>query len=65
MVHGRRIEESAETKIDEPEIQQEMTWEDYTKLAAICLTVIFVLLLFGSVIKNLIRRRRKKDEKTD
>ena len=65
LVHGRRIEESAETKIDEPEIQQEMTWEDYTKIAAICLTVIFVLLLFGSVIKNLIRRRRKKDEKTD
>lgn len=65
LVHGRRIEESAETKIDEPEIQQEMTWEDYTKLAAICLTVVFVLLLFGSVIKNLIRRRRKRDEKTD
>lgn len=65
LVHGRRIEESAETKIDEPEIQQEMTWEDYTKIAAICLTVVFVLLLFGSVIKNLIRRRRKKDEKTD
>ena len=42
-----------------------MTWEDYTKIAAICITVIFVLLLFGSVIKNLIRRRRKKDEKTD
>lgn len=63
LVHGRRIEEKDEALIGEPKIKKKMTWEDYTKLAAIGITAVFVLLLLGSAIKGLIRR--KKHEKAD
>lgn len=63
LVHGRRIEEKDEALIGEPKIKKKMTWEDYTKLAAIGITAVFVLLLLGSAIKDLIRR--KKHEKAD
>ncbi len=63
LVHGRRIEEKDEALIEEPKIEKKMTWEDYTKLAAIGITAVFVLLLLGSAIKGLIRR--KKHEKAD
>lgn len=64
LVHGRRIEEKDEALIEEPKIEKKMTWEDYTKLAAIGITAMFVLLLLGSAVKGLIRRR-KKHEKAD
>ncbi len=62
LVHGRRIEEKDEALIEEPKIEKKMTWEDYIKIAAIGITVVFVLLLLGSAITALIRR---KNEKTD
>ncbi len=40
-----------------------MTWEDYTKLAALGITAVFVLLLVSSAVRDLIRR--KKYEKAD
>ena len=63
LVHGRRIEEKDEALIEEPKIEKKMTWEDYTKLAAICITTVFILLLLVSTSKGIIRR--KKNEKTD
>lgn len=63
LVHGRRIEEKDEALIEEPKIEKKMTWEDYTKLAAIGITTVFVLLLLVSAVKGLIRR--KKHEKAD
>ena len=63
LVHGRRIEEKTDSLIEEPKIEKEMTWEDYTKIAAICITTVFVLLLLVSAVKGLIRR--KKNEKAD
>lgn len=62
LVHGRRIEENEDTLIEEPKIEKKMTWEDYTKIAAFAITAIFILLLLGSAITALIRR---KNEKTD
>ena len=38
-----------------------MTWEDYTKLAALGITAVFAMLLVSSAVKDLIRR--KKNEK--
>lgn len=63
LVHGRRIEEKEDAPIEEPKIEKEMTWEDYTKLAALGITVVFVILLVSSAVKDLIRR--KKHEKAD
>ena len=63
LVHGRRIEEKEDVPIEEPKIETKMTWEDYTKLAALGITAVFVLLLFGSAVRGLIRRR--KHEKAD
>lgn len=63
LVHGRRIEEKEDVPIEEPKIETKMTWEDYTKLAALAITAVFVLLLFGSAVRGLIRRR--KHEKAD
>lgn len=62
LVHGRRIEENEDTLNEEPKIEKKMTWEDYTKIAAFAITAIFILLLLGSAITALIRR---KNEKTD
>ena len=64
LVHGRRIEENEDILIKEPKIEKKMTWEDYTKIAAIAITAVFVLLLLGSLLKALIRRK-KKNEKAD
>lgn len=64
LVHGKRIEETAETHIEEPKIEKKMTWEDYTKIAAICITTVFVLLLLVGTVKGLIRRKNK-NEKAD
>lgn len=64
LVHGKRIAENEETHIEKPIIQKVMTWEDYAKIAAIVITVVFVLILLGSAISSLIRRK-KKDEKSD
>lgn len=63
LVHGRRIEEKDEALIEEPKIEKKMTWEDYTKIAAIGITAVFVLMLRGSAVKGLMRR--KKHEKAD
>lgn len=63
LVHGRRIEEKDEALIEEPKIEKKMTWEDYTKIAAIGITAVFVLMLLGSAVKGLMRR--KKHEKAD
>lgn len=63
LVHGRRIEEKDETLTKEPIIEKKMTWEDYTKLAAFAITAVFILLLLGSAIIALIRR--KKNGKAD
>ena len=60
LVHGRRIEEADEVLIEEPKIEKEMTWEDYTKLAAIGISLLFVLLLIASAVKSLIRRKNEK-----
>ena len=64
LVHGRRIEEEENLPIEEPKLEKKMTWEDYTRLAVIGITGIFVLLLFGGAVKRLIRRK-KKHEKGD
>ena len=64
LVHGRRIEEKDEALIEEPKIEKKMTWEDYTKLAAIGITTVFVLLLLVGTVKGLIRRKNK-NEKAD
>lgn len=63
LVHGRRIEEKNEALVEEPKIEKKMTWEDYTKLTAIAITAVFVLMLLGSAVKGLMRR--KKNEKAD
>lgn len=60
LVHGRRIEEKEDDPIKEPKIEKEMTWEDYTKIAALIIAAVFVLLLIGSVVRNLIRRKKHK-----
>lgn len=64
LVHGKRIEENEDTLIEEPKIEKKMTWEDYTKIAAMAITVVFVLLLSGSAVTALIRRKNK-NEKAD
>lgn len=62
LVHGRRIDEKEDVLIEEPEIEKKMTWEDYTRIAAIGITVVFVLLLFGSAVKGMIRRKKKNEK---
>ena len=64
LVHGKRIEENEDTLIEEPKIEKKMTWEDYTKIAAMAITVVFVLLLSGGAVTDLIRRKNK-NEKAD
>ena len=64
LVHGRRIEENEDTLIEKPKIEKKITWEDYTKIAAICITTVFVLLLLVGTVKGLIRRKNK-NEKAD
>lgn len=58
LVHGRRIEEKADAPIEEPEIEKKKTWEDYTNLAAAGIAIAFVLLLIGSGISDLVRRKK-------
>lgn len=58
LVHGRRIEEKEDIPIEEPEIEKKMTWEEYTKLAAIGITAVFILLLISSAIKGIIQKRK-------
>ena len=64
LVHGKRIEENEDTLIEEPKIKKKMTWEEYTKIAALTITVVFVLLLSGGAVTDLIRRKNK-NEKAD
>lgn len=64
LVHGKRIEENRDTSIEKPRVEQQMDWEYYTMIAAIAITVIFVLLLLGSAVASLIWRK-KKNEKAD
>lgn len=64
LVHGKRIEENEDTLIEKPKIEKKMTWEDYTKIAAMAITVVFVLLLSGGAVTALIRRKNK-NEKAD
>ena len=59
LVHGRRIEVKENAVIEEPKIENGMTWEGFSRLAAIGITVIFVLLLLGSAVKAIIRRKMK------
>ena len=63
LVRGRRIEESKDQPITEPEIEKEMTWEDYSKLAAIGIAAVFIMMLLGGAVRSFIRR--KKNEKAD
>lgn len=63
LVHGKRIEETEAIAAEEPVIEKQLTWEDYTKFAAIGIAAVFGLLLLGSALKGLIRR--KKHEKAD
>lgn len=58
LVHGRRIEEKADAPIEEPEIEKKKTWEDYANLAAAGIAIAFVLLLMGSGISDLVRRKK-------
>lgn len=58
LVHGRRIEEKADAPIEEPKIEKKKTWEDYTNLAAAGIAIAFVLLLMGSGISDLVRRKK-------
>lgn len=58
LVHGRRIEEKAEAPIEEPKIEKKKTWEDYTNLAAMGIAIVFVLLLVGSGISDLVWRKK-------
>lgn len=60
LVHGKRIEVSAQSPIEEPEIEQEKTWEDYTVPVAIGVTILFLLLLVSNVILSIRRRKRAK-----
>lgn len=53
LVHGKRIVENEDTPIEEIKIEKEMTWEDYTKLVALGITIVFVILLISSVIIDL------------
>ena len=46
-----------------PEIKKKKNWEDYTKLIALGITIIFVFMLSGSMVKDLIRRRKNEKEK--
>ena len=64
LVHGRRIEEKEDAPIEEPVIEKKKTWEDYTTIAALCITVVFVLLLFGSAVKSIVGRIRRKCKKS-
>lgn len=64
LVHGKRIEEKEDTVIEEPQIEKTMTWEDYATLAAVCISVVFLLLLLFSAVKAFFRRK-KKNEKAD
>ena len=58
LVHGRRIEEKADAPIEEPKIEKKKTWEDYTNLAAMGIAIVFVLLLVGSGISDLVWRKK-------
>lgn len=63
LVHGKRIEEKEDAPIEEPKPEKKMTWEDYTQIAAIAITAVFIILLFGSGILSLIRRFKRKKAK--
>lgn len=65
LVHGRRIEVKENAPVEEPKIEKEMTWEDYSRLAAIAITVVFVLVLSVSAVKALLRRKKKKKADTN
>lgn len=58
LVHGRRIEEKADAPIEEPKIEKKKTWEDYTNLAAMGIAIVFVLMLVGSGISDLVWRKK-------
>ena len=63
VIGNSRIEKKENIPIEEPKVEKKMTWEDYTKLAALGITAVFVMLLVNSAVKGLIRR--KKNEKAD
>lgn len=62
LVHGRRIDEKEDVMTEQPKIEKQMTWEDYTWIAAICIAAVFVLLLLGGAVKGLIRRKKKHEK---
>ena len=62
LVHAERTEGSTEKDIEEPSVDKEYTWQDYAKLAAIIISVIFVTVLAAGGIKSKIKRRKKKNE---
>lgn len=62
LVHGRRIEEKADAPIEEPKIEKKKTWEDYTNLAAMGIAIVFVLLLVGSGISDLVWRKKYEND---
>lgn len=62
LVHGRRVDEKEGVLAEQPKIEKQMTWEDYTWIAAICIAAVFVLLLLGGAVKSLIRRKKKHEK---
>lgn len=62
LVHGRRVDEKEGVLAEQPKIEKQMTWEDYTWIAAICIVAVFVLLLLGGAVKSLIRRKKKHEK---
>ncbi len=62
LVHGRRVDEKEGVLAEQPKIEKQLTWEDYTWIAAICIAAVFVLLLLGGAVKSLIRRKKKHEK---
>lgn len=60
LVHGKRIFENNGEMTVEPAVEKEFTWDDFAKIAALCITAIFVLLLLGSLLARILRKKKKK-----
>lgn len=62
LVHGERIEKKEAQQVREPKVERKMTWEDYSKLAVICITAVFILILLSSIIAGIVRKKKKKKQ---
>ncbi|MGN0115761.1 MAG: class C sortase [Acutalibacteraceae bacterium] len=61
LVHGKRIFENSGEMTVEPAVEKEFTWDDFSKIAAIVISAVFVLMLLASMITWLTKKRKKKD----